>query len=174
MSHQVGVSCIHQTDTYSNSKVSAGSEATQQNSQGTPRPLTTCWVPMDLCCEVRSQGVIKVRLEEFIRTKQTMIWPCEGRALHRYGGTHRVCKGQMAPVSELHNWDSHNSSQISLGVFHESLHHGYMLVMDRLETTNSLLCRAQSQQGRATGSQEDGAGRFPVGGQCWSCVHGGG
>ena len=32
-----------------------------------------------------SQRVVRVRLAEFIRPKQTKIWPCEGRALHQLG-----------------------------------------------------------------------------------------
>lgn len=39
----------------------------------------------DRCGDMGSQAVVRVKPSEFIRPKQTIIWSCEGRALHRNG-----------------------------------------------------------------------------------------
>ena len=72
---------------------SAGSEATQQMSQGIPSLAVTCWVLAQLCGGAGSQGAVRVRPAEFIRPKQTKIWPCERKTLHwlGVGGKHFPC-----------------------------------------------------------------------------------
>ena len=77
MSHEVGLSGVHQSDTGSNS-CQCESEASQQKSQGTSRLAATCWLLADLCGGARSQGVVRVRPTELIRPKQINVWPCEG------------------------------------------------------------------------------------------------
>lgn len=77
-------------------KVNAGSQATQQKSQGTPSLGATHGVPADLCGVAGSQGVDRVRPAEFIRLRNIKIWPCKRRALHCSGmqgknGTTHLC-----------------------------------------------------------------------------------
>ena len=60
---------------------SAGSEATQLMSQGVLSLASTQQVPEDICGGTESQGIIRLRPEEFIRSKQAKIWLCEERAL---------------------------------------------------------------------------------------------
>ena len=44
-----------------------------------------------------------MRPAEFIKLKQTTVWPCGGRTLHRNSGTSQACEGIMALASEPHN-----------------------------------------------------------------------
>lgn len=65
--------------------------ATQQQSQGTPRPDASLWVSSGLCVEAASQGAVRVS-PEFIRPEQTSIWLCEGRALEPHNSVSpRIC-----------------------------------------------------------------------------------
>ena len=61
---------------------SAGSEATQQMSQGISSVAATWQVPADLCGGAGSQGVIRVRPAKFIRPKWTKIRLHKVRALY--------------------------------------------------------------------------------------------
>lgn len=66
---------------------STGTEETQEKSQGTAKPATTCLGPGDLCDGAGSQGLISVEPLEFIRLIQIEIFPNRGRSLQRDGGT---------------------------------------------------------------------------------------
>lgn len=78
MSHQVETSGIHQSDRGSNLVPVRGL-----------RPLGRCSkysCHLHVCHTLwfcRVQGVVRVKTAEFIRPKQTEIWPCEGRSLHQ-------------------------------------------------------------------------------------------
>ena len=61
-----------------------------------------------------SQGVIRVRPAEFIRPKQTKIWPFEGRVFHRNSDAGWAFKGIMAPLKNHTTQCFPGSSQISL------------------------------------------------------------
>ena len=71
MSHQVGVSGVYKVDNRFKLSTSAGFEAAQQKSQATPRLSATSLGPVDLCGQLGSQGVLRVRPEKFIKLKQT-------------------------------------------------------------------------------------------------------
>ena len=63
-----------------------------------PSLAATCWVFTHLCIGMESQEVIRVRPSEFIRPKQTKIWPYKGRALHW-----SYIKRKVAFILEPHN-----------------------------------------------------------------------
>ena len=63
----------------------SGSVVTQKRSQDIPSLAGTYHVPSGLCDGAGFQGVIRVKLAEFITPKQTKIWPCEGRAVYQSG-----------------------------------------------------------------------------------------
>lgn len=59
--------------------ITAGPEATEQQSQGTPRWAATSYVPTVLCRRGESRGFIRVWPAMFITPTHTKAWPCEGR-----------------------------------------------------------------------------------------------
>lgn len=72
--------------------------------QDTPSPDSTCQGPADLCGgRAGSWGVIRVRPVEIIRLKQTEIWPCGWRPLHKNPGACWVGDGKIALIQEPHN-----------------------------------------------------------------------
>lgn len=114
MSHPVAARAAYQIDTGSNW---CQSEATQQKSKSIPSLGAIHWLLTHCCDGARSQGVLRVRIAEVFRTKQTKIvkgglctiWPYQGK---------------KSPITHL--------------------------------SISQILPRAWFQQGRASGSQEDG------------------
>lgn len=79
VSQQVGTSDLQQILYRFKLGTRVESDPTQQMSPGIPRLAGTGQVFTDV---TESQGVVMVRTTEFIRPKQTNIWPCEIRAMH--------------------------------------------------------------------------------------------
>lgn len=61
-------------------------------SQHIPSLVSTYQVLRDLYVGAGSRGLIRARAVDFIRPKQTTIWPCEEKALHHSASlTHGPC-----------------------------------------------------------------------------------
>lgn len=71
-SHQVG-RVVFTRVIQVQSQLIVDSEATQQTSQGTPRLAGPGQVFVDLCGEVVSQGIVRVRPAEFIRPRFSFV-----------------------------------------------------------------------------------------------------
>lgn len=93
MSHPVGAIGAHQIDTGSNW---CQSEATQQKFEGIPSLGAIHWLLAHLCDGARSQGIVRVRIAEVYRTKQTKIVKGGFCTIWAY-------KGKKSPILELHN-----------------------------------------------------------------------
>lgn len=89
MSHPVAARAAYQIDTGSNW---CQSEATQQKSKSIPSLGAIHWLLTHCCDGARSQGVLRVRIAEVFRTKQTKIvkgglctiWPYQGKKVPHY------------------------------------------------------------------------------------------
>lgn len=67
-------------------------------SQGMPSLTATCWVPTDICGGAESQGIVRRRLAEFIRSIRPRFGYVKGGLC-----TGRACEGKIALFLESHN-----------------------------------------------------------------------